>query len=165
MRKEKYSFDELLKSQNGKPRIPLKPTKPGKKRTIEDAFFISDNYEEDHDLNYAYMVYILGLENVVEHIPFSREEIIQALLNGDRFLKSLDLDFWTLATGINVSEDRPPEIFNDWFFELISRYDPTIEVVSPAQIICTLKIAAKMWVQDEMDWRIMTGVKNTDSTV
>ena len=124
-----------------------------KKRTIEDAFFIYKDYEHNHDANYAHMIEVLGLENITPHIPFTREQIINALLFGDKFLKTLDLSIWTKATGITVDEIKPPYIFDDWFFTLILEHDPTIEVVSQAQIICTLKRAAQLWVEDELNVR------------
>lgn len=114
-------------------------------RTFKDVFQIPEDatYEE----KYRAIVNGLGYEDVRRCIPFSLEEIQNALAQ-DPYLNNLPLQEWDWASGFAKRRADVVPVGSP----LVNLYHKAgVTAFSNSEGVCILKECARMWVEKERD--------------
>ena len=93
---------------------------------------------------------VLGLDEIIEMIPFTKKEIIKAILTGDEHLNTLPMKEWNRACGFTYTA-KNEQIFTPGRFQNLLATKAGVTVSANSQLVCVLKSAAKQWVAEEMD--------------
>lgn len=102
-------------------------------------------YFSDHRGYYSSVVRGLGYEDVKKCIPFTLEQIKNALAKGDEHLNTLPIKKWDNASGIVCTDYRSYWISTP----LTNLYKRNgINCASQAEGVCILKECAKMWAEE-----------------
>lgn len=96
--------------------------------------------DTSHRERYGAYIDFLGRKEVEDCIPFSEEEVAQALESGDKHLNSLNIKEWNRAAGF-VENSRTGAIsrFNT---KLTALARSKVSGAAPSQLVCVLKEAA-----------------------
>ncbi len=94
---------------------------------------------------YRKIVEKIGLENMVEVIPFTKAEISTALSCGDEHLNTLKISEWDKAAGYVWKNGRLVSRFSSRLDRLTANVGLSLTC---SQSVCLLKQAAKIWAEE-----------------